>query len=286
MSLWVPVGGLGGFQYVVGNALSTRPNAAFGTSVTPVQNASNGTFAQLISGANVLQDLYGLRIEFNSGTVNGQTRDTLATIGVDANGGSSYSDLITDLLCSCSTGLNLSTGTSYYFPIFVKAGSSIGCRGSVNNATVGTFRCVITGFGQPLDPRSVKCGSFVETIGSNISASNGTAVTSGTTNDGAWTSLGSTAKQTWWFQQGFGCSSSAMIGGVYAADLSVGDGSSFDILLRKMMIQTSNAETISYGPHFGNNVRRVPGGSTIYGRLQCSASVDTGTSMIAYALGG
>ncbi len=283
MGLIVPPGGLFGFQFSVSNVDATRPAAAFGTSVVPGNN-TYGTYTAILSA--LAQDVYGLLINFNSGFVSANCKDSIATIGIDPSGGSSYTDTISHLLCSDTLGFGLEAGVSYYFPLFVKAGSTVAVKVSVNNATVGTIRCIIQAFGQPTDSRLVRAGTFVETLGANTAASNGTAVTSGTTSIGTWTSLGTTTKQTWWHQVGFGCSSNNMNGGIYSGDLSVGDGTSQDIFIRKAIFRTQLSETISYGPLMGNNVRSIPGSSTLYGRLQCSTSVDTGLSMIAYALGG
>lgn len=284
--LWVPGGGFSNFNYVTSNILATRPAAALGATVTPGNN-SYGSYADVLTTGQVAQDLYGLLISFNSGAVSTAGRDTLATIGIDPAGGTSYTDTISHLLCSDSCPYNAGTGINYYFPLWVKAGSSIGCKGTVNNGTVGSFRVVITGVGQPTDQRLVKVGTFVETIGANTGASNGTSVTPGTASDGTWTSLGSTSKETWWHQQGYGFSGGAIVVSTLAADLSFGNGTTQEMLLRKQIIYQSTAEQIGYGPHFGNCERRVPAGSTMYGRLQASSALDAGTySMIAYSLGG
>lgn len=283
-----PVGGIMGMQYTCGDFLGTRPsNTAWGVSLTPGNNAYSGTWTPILTAATITRDLFGLLIYFSGAQSSGATRDLIAKVGIDPAGGTAYNEVISHLLASCAPNPANGGGIYYYFPLWIKAGSQIAVDGSVNNVTVGTFRCSMMGVGDPVDPRSAKVCTFVETIGANAAASNGTAVTAGGASEGAWTSLGTTAKDTWWHQAGFGCSSATMNGGAYAMELGVGDGTTggTDIMLRDAHVLTSTAESINFGPHMFNNSRKVVGGSTVYGRAQCSTTADTGTSMIAYCAG-
>lgn len=161
-------------------------------------------------------------------------------------------------------------------------------KAQVNNGTAGTFKARVIACEGPTDARLVRAGSFVETIGATAASSNGTAVTSGGAAEGSWTLIGTTSKRTWWHQLGYCCSSTTFTGAQYHADLAVGDGTNFDVLIRDMMIQTTTSEMISFfNPERPTNIRELPGGVSLYGRLQASSlGVDSGCSLIAYALGG
>lgn len=280
-AIWTPSNGLLGCESV---DLTTRP----GASVTVTPGASNvmGSYVQAVSA--LAADCYGLEVWFGLNGVSATVRDTLCTIGVDPAGGSSYSDLIPNLSASAAAALSSGLGIRYYFPIFIKAGSTIGVKAQVNNATAGTLKARVLADTQPTDTRLARAGSFVEAIGATAASSNGTAVTAGGAAEGAWTLLGTTTKRTWWHQLGFCCSSTTFTGAQYAAELAVGDGTNFDILVRDMLVQTTTAEQVSFfNPERPKNVREIPASSSLYGRLQASAlGADTGTSLIAYALGG
>lgn len=283
MGLWVP-NGAGGWSFKCGNNVGVRPLG--GTAITPGNNTF-GTYTQLLTAAQVSQDLQRLEIGFYLGSGTG-IRDILCTIGIDPAGGTNPAnaiDLIPNLLASCASPVNGGNGIHYVFPLFVKSGVSLWCKSMVNNATVGTVTCTIRGFGQPRDPRAVRCGSFVESVGATPASSSGTAATAGTNSEGAWTQLGTTTKDTWWHQLGMGYAATSGNGGFYHGDLAVGDATNKDVLISDARFQTTTSRTVSLIPEVAE--RPIPGGSTMYGRLQCSiASADSGLSLISYHLGG
>lgn len=262
-----------------------RPAVNYGTSVTPGNN-TYGSYAQLISGASVTHDVYGILININSNSSVAASRNTLVTIGVDRAGGTSYTDIIPHLLGSAASPLfgACGPGIQYYFPLFIKAGSSIGAKASVNNGTVGTLRAYATLYGMPSRPDLIKVGSYVQAIGVTTGSSQGTTITSGTTSEGSWTSLGSPTKPCWWWQLGFGADDSSL-NECYALDLSAGDASNKRIITEDFFVNVSTAEQISFGPLWGG-LCNVATSDTIYGRMQCKGSVDSSLSMAAYGLGG
>ncbi len=286
MSLWVP-SGVNDFTWQTSNIAGTRPAANFGASVTPAQN-SKGSYAAVLSTSDVAFDVFGMLININSNAVSAAARDTLVDIGVDPAGGSSYSVLVPNLLGSCATSLTIGYGINYYFPIWVKAGSSIGARASINNATVGTLRVIVTVFGKPRLPQLAKVGTYVTDFGTTAASSSGTAVTSGTVSVGAYTSLGTLAKEYWHWQVGMGISDSTMTSGnIYYGDLAFGDGSNKQLIIRdQAWIIPTSAETLMSAAPMGVGPRVVANGASVFGRLQCSGTADSALSMIAYGVGG
>jgi hypothetical protein len=71
-----------------------------------------------LAGASVTDDAYGILVNINSNTVSGAARDALVTLGLDAAGGSSYTDWINHLFASSQASIyaNGGGGVWYYFP--------------------------------------------------------------------------------------------------------------------------------------------------------------------------
>lgn len=169
----------------------TRPAANFGATITPAQNAF-GSWATVLASGSVTADVYMIDININTIGVSAQGTDSLTEIGVDPAGGTSFTTLIPTLLTSYASAYlanNVCGGINYRFRVKIKSGSTIGARGAINNATVGTQRVSVTLYCLPKGP--VKAGSYVVAYGADTSASCGTAVTAGTTSVGTYTQLGS-----------------------------------------------------------------------------------------------
>ena len=287
MSLFVPY--TAGFQKILHGPAAARPASAYGTTVTPGASNTKGSYAQLIAGASLTDDVYGIFINFNNNFLAAASRSTLCDIGIDPAGGTSYSVLIANLLASNAGTLcadrEANGGYNYFFPLFIKAGSSVGCAAAVNNGTAGTLRAYMKFYCQPKRPDAVNVGTFVETIGANTAASNGTAVTAGTTSEGAWTSLGTTAKRTWYHQLGHSTDVLIASNLGYFMDLSAGAAGGELMLLENVQNRVNNTDD-SCGQDLADPTAvEVIAGATIWGRSQCSGTGET-ASMIAYCLGG
>jgi hypothetical protein len=283
--LWTPKG-LSGYGWSFSSTGATRVAAAWGTSVTPAQN-SMGTYAQVLSAANVSKDVFGIQIQFNSNAVSAAARDTLVDIGIDAAGGSSYTVLIPTLSASSAAPAIGATGAglSYFFPVYIPAGSTVAARASVNNATVGTLRCGIRIFGAPRDRRNVIVGSKVLAYGITTATSTMTAVTPGTTSEGTWTSLGTVASgdEPFFWQVGTGVNQGTITATAYTGDLGIGDGSNKAVVIEDRVWQGTTTEQW-YDNGISNGLYQAAAGDTVYGRLQCSGTAITGLSMGAWGV--
>lgn len=282
MGLWVPIGA-SEFGWSVSNIDGVTPTNALGQPILPAIN-SKGSWSGVLSPVLISEDIYGLRINFNSGFVSATARDMLADIGIDPAGGSSYSVLIPDLLASCAASMQYG-GTNYYFPIRVPAGSSIAARASVNSLSTDPVYCWIQAYGRPRDPRMAKVGTRVTAYGVAASTSSGTPVDAGTTSEGTWTSLGNMSEEAWWWQLGMGFNASGMGIRTFMADLAIGDASNKRIAIKDHFytIPAGTEQLASPGMTMNTGYRVASG--TIYGRLQAS-SFQSGSSLIAYGLGG
>lgn len=114
----------------------------------------------------------------------------------DPAGGTSWASFIDDLW-SGGHASHVAGGAGsqqfWHFPVFIKAGTSLGFRLRLNIAgpIAGTFQ--IAAYGNPSHPEMWWCGQGVETIGVTAASSAGTAVTPGNSGSfGSWTSVGST----------------------------------------------------------------------------------------------
>ena len=270
------------FAWSVSDISGTRPAASMGVSVTPAQNAK-GSYAQVLSAT--ARDSYLMMININANNAATDGRSTLIDIGVDPAGGTSYTVLIPDLLGSCAGFRDIGGGISYTFPLWVRAGSSIGARASVSHATVGTLRVSMTLFGSPRDMRMVKAGTYVTSFGITGASSTGTAVTSGTTSEGAWTQLGSTTtREHWFWQAGMSITDDTMNALSYHFDLGIGDGTNKKVVIEDVNSHTTAAEAMNYCSPGGYYHSKI--GDGVYGRMQCSGTADASPAMAAWGVGG
>lgn len=263
----------------------TRPAAAWGTVITPGNNAY-GSYTQVLSATS--DETYLMRIVLSSWTVLTTARDALVTIGIDPAGGTSYTDLIVDLAASCApTYIQALPGPAVYeFPLRIPAGASIAAKGTVNNATVGTGRISIELFGRPSRPELVKAGTFVRTFGSTPASSSGTVITSGTVAEGAWTQLGSALTEPLWFWEfGFCVNNATMSALAHHVDIGLGDASNKKIVIPNGLVYESTSETLARTAQGRVGLGAV--GDIVYARAQTGANAaSSGTSVIAYGVGG
>lgn len=277
----------------------TRPAAAWGTSITPGNNAY-GSYASVIAGASVTHDAYGILININSNSVAATIRDALVTIGFDPAGGTSFGGLggvtgreINHLLASCAPTYTLAVpgvgGISYFFPLKIPAGTSIGAKASVNNATVGTLRVSCKLFCKPSAPELVRVGSYVKTFGETTASSRGTAFTPGGASEGTYVQLGSAIAAAdsplWYWECGIGIDNTAITANVVHVDVGLGDATNKRIAIDNQWFGMSTNETI--GKAAGGAYQNGAAGDLVYVRGQSGpAGPDTGFTAIAYGVGG
>lgn len=267
-----------------------QPAAGFGTTVTPAQNAY-GSYASIISGANVTDDVYEIWINANSSFTSAEARDALLTLGIDPAGGTSFTDLINHLLISCSGESSLLTATAvgggiwYRFPVFIKAGTSIGAKASVNNATVRTVNVHVVLMCRPTHPELLRVGTFVRTFGADTAVSAGTGVTLGGAAEGSFVQLGSAlAEPLWYWEVGMGVNDASMTATGYHVDVALGDASNKKLAIRNAQIHSNQTESLSKPP--AGRHRQGAIGDLVYGRVQARSTNDTSPTLIAYGVGG
>jgi len=262
----------------------TRPTAAWGTSITPGNNVY-GAYAQVLTATS--DETFLFRITLASFFVSAASRNALVTIGIDPAGGTSYTDLISDLVASCAPNAfsALPGPTVYEFPLRIPAGATVAAKASVNNATVGTGRVSIQLFGRPSRPELVKAGTFVTTFGSSPASSSGTAITPGTTAEGAFTQIGSALTvPLWYWEFGLGINNATMANNNQHVDLALGDATNKKIVIPNGIVAETSSETLAKLTLGRNGLGAV--GDLVYARAQTGPNAaSTGMSIIAYGVG-
>jgi hypothetical protein len=267
-----------------------NPVTTDGTSVIPGASHAEGDWTAIASSANIAQDCYWIFVRVSNGSSSNAQKDHLLDIGVDPAGGTSYAAIISDIVCGQSivASATVGGGHNFLFPFYIKAGSAVAARIQGSNATAGTVRVSMRFYGQPSRPEAVPVGQFSETIGT-ITDSSGVSFTPGTTADGTWVSLGTTAKAMWWWQLCYQLSTSPLAAEATYIDLAFGDATNKHIMMRYLHLG-STAEQIQ--DLYKTNLTLVeafhplPAGTELWVRGRCDSAPDSGYNAVAVGIGG
>lgn len=280
--------GLSRFSFTYDN-WGANPSATPGMVVTPGASNVEGSWTAVASSSDIAQDCYWIGIRIAEGATSSQIKSHLLDVGVDPAGGTSYTEVISNIVCGAAFSTsNRQGGHFFLFPIFIKAGSSVAVRIQGSNVTAGTVRVCIKFYGQPSDPDNCLVGTFAETIGS-IASSQGTSFTPGNAADGSWTSLGTTTNNLWWWQICYQVSNTTVTVEETYIDIAYGDASNKVLIMRIMHIGSAIEECgplIPYNLNFLEAYCPVPAGSNIYVRGRCLNAPDTGYNAVAIGIGG
>lgn len=276
-------GGVCEFTHVLSH--DVRPAATRGVTVTPGNN-TYGSYATVL-GTPLASDAYAIEIMIQAIAVSAAVTDSLTTIGIDPAGGTAYTDTINHLVTSGAGGSNAGSAIRYFFPLKIPAGSTIGAKGSINNATVGTQAVAVKLWTKPTKPEYMpKYGTYVTTFGADTANSAGTSVTAGTASNGTYTQLGTAVVDAPLFFWNFGYHPKNDISwGAPGnrADLAHGDATTKIPIILQQESYTNTAESVAVVN--SGEYRVVPVGSLIYTRIW-SGNADTAFGAIAYGVGG
>ena len=286
--LWTPVND---FNWTVDNFGATYSNAAFGVQVQTA-NAANtkGSDTEILSDSSVTEDVYGVALFFCGGASSATIRNYLVDIKTDPTGGTTWGTVISNLMVN-SPHFDISTcGYSYYFPLFMTAGTAIAAAVQSNQISTTNIRVGIKLFGKPSYPHLCKVGSKVESFGANASDSGGVSITAGAQAMGSYTaSLGTTAGDLWWWQAGICSQDTTLSNAALLLEVAAGDGSNKVPCATDIQYITNNSEQ-AYKSAMGLNIpyRRIKAGSDVYMRAACNTSPvpDGPYEVAAYGLGG
>lgn len=272
----LPVGNSWGFR----TSNCETPTLTFGTLLTGNATINTpGAYASCI--AALASDIYDVHIIITDNNTSATARTGVVDIGVDPAGGTSFTAVISGLICSQAGGAGIG-GMSYRFPLFIKAGSSIGAR-TTQNVASATCRIMIRVFGKPSRPDLIQWGTRVITVGTKDTASSGQSLTCGNTNaESAYISLGTPTMSCWWWQLGFGIGNATITALGYQIDLARGDATNKHDIIKNMQVNATATEAICKWPYFGGNGVAGPE-STMYARGSCSGTAQLG-HVLAYGL--
>lgn len=276
------------FQWLYSNVTATRPAAAFGTLVTAGGTANTmGAYATLVTAANITTDVYGIQLNFNNGFTSATVKNFLVNIGVDNAGGTAFVTKIPFLMAGHSGPYATVGGISYYFPLYIPAGSSIGIQAQGTVAS-STFSTAVTLYGQPRRPDAVRVGSKVFSFGQTTATSSGTAITLGTTAKGAYTQVGTAATQSlWWWQCGYSSIDITMTAATIHLDVAAGSSTTVNkLLFQNQQFIVNATEQIANFPNLVGSYNNVASGDLVFIRGQSSANADTSPNVMAWGLGG
>lgn len=266
---------------------AANPANPIGTSVIPGASNAEGAWTQIATGANIANNVYGFKLIVNAGNLAATSRMHLLDVGVDTAGGTSYTAKINNIPCGSAAGI-LTGCIEFYFPLFIKSGSTVAVRVQGLQATAGTVRAAATFYGMPSRPEAVRVGQYAETVGT-VTSSNGVSFTPGNTAaEGTWVSLGTTARPLWYWQLGVQADNSVTVSQLYFIDLAYGDATNKHIIIANMkVILPGTSEIVQiYPPHYLECFREVPSGATLYVRGSGHATADTGWNALAIGIGG
>ena len=259
---------------------TTNPTTTPGVSVTAGSGAK-GSWVSLLSALS--NDVYLLLLWICNGNASAAQRDYLVDIGVDPAGGTSYSTIIGNILSHQASNA-VDGGRWFYFPYFIKAGSTVGVRAQGNGAN--TIRVAAIAYGRPVNPEAIAVGQYSETLG--VSGNGGTSITPGTSGaEGSWVSLGTTTRHCWFWQLCVGFSNATTTSQMYFFDMAIENVStpSMFIIENLPIFHPGTAERTG-NPLILDGFCDVPEGSTIYVRGSASGTPDTGCNAVVIGIGG
>lgn len=285
MTLFLPTNNE--FLSIVSNlgADGTRPATNQGTSVTPQQNSFSAAFTD-VGVLNSTYDCYEIEVYAHTVATATENRMLSLRIGADPAGGTSYSTIIDDLLMGSSSVITSSQVVCYRFPLFIKAGTSLGVKASVLSTTLTAVRVMIRLYCRPTRPDLLRVGRFVTTIGVGTPATpTGTAITPGTASEGTFVEIGTLSRSIFFIDYGMSVDDTTMTTAVLHTDIALGDGSNKRNVIQNDLMLTNANEFICRLLPAGRYCRGA-NGDKIYARSQSSAALDSNYSVAAYVVGG
>lgn len=276
------------FAFEINNWPSAPPaSTGFGTSVVPGASDAEGLWTEIATAADVAHDCYWIFIWVSTGFTSTASKQHLLDVGVDPAGGTAYTPRVINAPCGGSTNVNNTGGPQkFLFPLLIPAGSSVAVRIQGSHATAGTVYVAYRMLGQPNRPEQVPIGQYSETVGITTGTL-GTSVVPGNGVYGSWASLGTTARNTFWWQLGVQCDNATTAAESLYFELAYGDGSNKRLISRYFFVTlgTENLGDWSSGNFSPSCLTEVPAGETIYCRAACNNPPDTGYNVAAIGIG-
>lgn len=254
--------------------LPTIPGTVYGTTVTPGTSSADGAVATLLS--TLAFDVHYLVVGFTGFSASGVAHYCLSSLVIDPAGGTAWKQFIDYLVCgfTANQAALIPYTLFYHFPVFIKAGTSIGCKARTSH-TVGPTspRVVIYAYGNPSRPDAWWCGSGVETLGVIPASSTGTSITPGNTGAfGTWATMGTSSARYGALQWGLNGTDSIAENLQYY--FQVGYNNMPIPAVPTMSAVTNASEYSLYSYLYGPNWVDIPSGTDFKIRGTCSGTAE------------
>lgn len=266
MSLIVPP-----FQFAnITDNLAAIPGTTNSQGVALNANANNVDSSPITVLTALGHDVHWLSFALGGFFSTSNDGQTLASLLVDPAGGTSWSSLIDYLTCGQTTFFANQGLIWYNFPLFIKAGSSIGAMARTKHTANLAGRILMNAMGNPTRPEAWWCGQKVEALGIDAANSKGTTITPGLNGAaGTWTNVGSpTTARYGAIQLGINGSDATALTQAYHFEMGFG-GQALPGSPKRVVIQSTNEAS----QHFN-------------GAMPVFCDVPAGTQMQARATGG
>lgn len=259
-----------------------------GTAITPGNN-TYGTPVTLISGANLTVDCCELTICVNSVGLTTLTRNAVVSLLIDPAGGTTFTTLA-DLLVGpasaySANGNSGGGGVWLRFPLWLKAGSTIGMAAQVNSATLTAINAFCRVRGEPSHPdANFYVGQYIDSFGVTLATSSGTVITQGSASEGAYTQIGTLTRPIYWWDFGYAVDDASMSNNTLDVDIAIGDATNKKQVIINAPVHTSTIEALSKGLAGEWGIGATNDG--VFARSQGNVGVDTSNSIAVYGVGG
>jgi hypothetical protein len=276
------------FNWQVDNYGATLTDAGIGTLLTSGASHTKGSNTALLAG--IANDCYGISIMFTDGETPTTVRRQMTDLLIDpaagiGNAGSSWTVKIANLYSNSPCLSSGMLGYSYYFPLFLPAGTAIGAamQDVVGSATV---RMSVRLFGQPSRPEAMFFGNQVQTIGATTASTTGVAVTPGATAWGSYSaSMGTLDRASWWWQVGIGSDDTTM-NSAHNDYYDVACNATNKITcLQEVQYAVVSSNEQAFKMAFSNNlpIKNISAGENVYVRGY-STGADASMTAVVYAV--
>lgn len=263
-------------------------SVTIGTAITPSTSSADPSYTALATSGNISADCHFLELEIHGGFVTATAKLHMLTIGIDPDGGTSYTDIISNLIVSSATAAaqGSMSGRAFHFPLYVKSGSSVAVkiRGSDGSAT--TVYVVARFFGYNQTPENANSSQYSATFGATTASTTGVSFTPGSGAKGSWASVGSTTVAPLnWFQVGAHVNNTAISSRHNWIDVAYGDGTNMVLVIADAFHTTGSGEDCSHHRH-GGWVNPVPVGSQLYVRGASNTGPSSGWEAVIVGMMG
>lgn len=271
------------YQQLVRSPAQTTPTDP-STIITPGATNVYGAW-QNYGVLSADYDTHMLELIFSLASTAAASKCSMADIGIDPLGGTSFTSIIADVVLGTPGPFDDGTGirpTIFEFYRRIPRGASLGIRGKQNFAAPTTFRAGVIAWGKPSRPELAFSGSAVEPIGATAASSQGTAIVPGNAADGAWTLIGTSTYRGRHINFGYAIDNTNVTGQGLYVDVAYGNGTTLVNVITRAHVLANSNEIVHH--LYNGRFCDIPAGSALYARVRqgLGSAPNTGHSIALY----